>query len=929
MLSRSSITVLILAAALATPATAEVLRVEADGSAQFQTIAAAVAAAADGDVIQVGAGVFEESLTITRFLALLGQGPDETIIRPESGAPAIILNQDPGDAFAMLVGFTIEGGAPAIRADVVCDGVDTLFVADVVLDGPETNGVEASVCDSDTEFALEALRIEVFDAPGAALEITAESADEATIFMIVVGSTFDGCGEGVVAEIVNPTQLTGVSDPFYSVITDSRFLEIAGSPIQLEVTSNSMGLDAPAMAILRNQLLDCGGGIRIFCDTESVLPWSTCLVELANNIVDGSSAPGLWLETGHQGSIAVGSLLLNNTVVKGVGVDTGHAIRLTSGSERLLHADVANNILFGNEGYGIRTEGDSVSGSWAYNNVTYNLADAYGTYEGWTLEPQHADPLFEAYGPTGPAVDDDLRLQQGSPCIDAGYPEEDYNDPDGTRGDMGAYGGPIAFSGISFDDDGDGYTEIGGDCDDENPDSFPGGIELPLDDVDQDCDGYDLVDDDGDGFRGGTLDGYARMEGEGVVSGELVSGTVEEYLIGDTGSYVAVSLWARFEGDTGDDQVLLQLASNVQTPFGEPVTHLSLRYNASEGAVGVSYSHLGDDGTGEQQFVGTSFDLGAEIGVWHHFTAAAQSTPSEFNILQFYVDGQLRAGEFYQGSVVGWSGTVNVGAAEGMFGWEAGAWADIDDVQLLGESELAGDFDLPGRPVAHDNCELLWSFDTGQVIEPGCGDVEGELLGDVEIRARAMDCDDGDPVTYPGAPEACDLVDNDCDGELPEDEKDADADGYGLCHDDCDDGEAAAFPGNPEVCDDIDNDCSGVADDGLDTDEDGDGHFLPGSCSQPADDCDDDRAGVHPGASEYCDDQIDNDCNGSIDIDDPACEGWEPPIGEDEIVGLACKCSTTSRPARSSTLGLLLGLGAVFVRWWATRGRRRAGSARC
>ncbi|MCK4653309.1 MAG: right-handed parallel beta-helix repeat-containing protein [Candidatus Cloacimonetes bacterium] len=36
-------------------------------------------------------------------------------------------------------------------------------------------------------------------------------------------------------------------------------------------------------------------------------------------------------------------------------------------------------------------------------------------------------------------------LQEGSPCIDAGDPDPIYNDPDGTRNDMGAYGGPASL----------------------------------------------------------------------------------------------------------------------------------------------------------------------------------------------------------------------------------------------------------------------------------------------------------------------------------------------------------------------------------------------------------------------------------------------------------------------------------------------------
>ena len=36
----------------------------------------------------------------------------------------------------------------------------------------------------------------------------------------------------------------------------------------------------------------------------------------------------------------------------------------------------------------------------------------------------------------------DYSLQSGSPCIDAGNPSSEYNDTDGSRNDMGAYGGP-------------------------------------------------------------------------------------------------------------------------------------------------------------------------------------------------------------------------------------------------------------------------------------------------------------------------------------------------------------------------------------------------------------------------------------------------------------------------------------------------------
>lgn len=75
----------------------------------------------------------------------------------------------------------------------------------------------------------------------------------------------------------------------------------------------------------------------------------------------------------------------------------------------------------------------------------------------------------------------------------------------------------------------------------------------------------------------------------------------------------------------------------------------------------------------------------------------------------------------------------------------------------------------------------------------------------------ATDCDDTDPAVSPGAAEACDERDNDCDGAV-DDGLDADGDGFRTCVDDCDDSEPSVNPGAMEVCGDgLDNDCSGDA----------------------------------------------------------------------------------------------------------------------
>ena len=82
--------------------------------------------------------------------------------------------------------------------------------------------------------------------------------------------------------------------------------------------------------------------------------------------------------------------------------------------------------------------------------------------------------------------------------------------------------------------------------------------------------------------------------------------------------------------------------------------------------------------------------------------------------------------------------------------------------------------------------------------------------------------------------------------------------GFVINNTDCNDAAANAFPGGTEVCgDNLDNNCDGTIDEGCTTDIDGDGFVT-------ADDCDDNNAAVNPGAIEICD-LIDNNCDAVID----------------------------------------------------------------
>ena len=90
------------------------------------------------------------------------------------------------------------------------------------------------------------------------------------------------------------------------------------------------------------------------------------------------------------------------------------------------------------------------------------------------------------------------------------------------------------------------------------------------------------------------------------------------------------------------------------------------------------------------------------------------------------------------------------------------------------------------------------------------------------------------------------------------------------------------FPAAPEICDGLDNNCNSQVDEGLTfTDADGDGYSAIGSCGGSADDCNDNNAGINPGAPEILGDGIDQDCDGkdllnSYESDCIACHnGWD------------------------------------------------------
>jgi|GEM_PF-6412704 len=145
----------------------------------------------------------------------------------------------------------------------------------------------------------------------------------------------------------------------------------------------------------------------------------------------------------------------------------------------------------------------------------------------------------------------------------------------------------------------------------------------------------------------------------------------------------------------------------------------------------------------------------------------------------------------------------------------------------------------------------------------GCVDLDGDGYGKPGAaqcpHGSATDCDDAHAAVYPGAPQICDGLNDNCSAPgwptVPANEVDADADGHPLCGD-CNDNQATVYPGAPQLCDGINNDCNAPgwpAVPANESDGDGDGR-------RACNDCNDANPAIYPGAPQLCD-GINNDCN--------------------------------------------------------------------
>ncbi|MFM7203266.1 MAG: MopE-related protein [Myxococcota bacterium] len=231
----------------------------------------------------------------------------------------------------------------------------------------------------------------------------------------------------------------------------------------------------------------------------------------------------------------------------------------------------------------------------------------------------------------------------------------------------------------------------------------------------------------------------------------------------------------------------------------------------------------------------------------------------------------------------------NPGAAEPCDGVDNNCNGQVDEE---GSGRYYADKDGDGYGIAEDSlvtCTPPAGYvarsgdcnDSNPAVNPGaeeaCDEVDTDCNPSTDENADAdndgftlcdLDCDDEEPARFPDNPEICDGLDNDCD-ELTSEEDDLDNDGFSLCTFECDDADANVNPAATELCNTKDDNCNGAIDEGFVPDNDGDG-TLSKECG--GDDCDDTNGTTYPSATEQCADGIDNDCDGKTDLEELECQ---------------------------------------------------------
>jgi len=414
-----------------------------------------------------------------------------------------------------------------------------------------------------------------------------------------------------------------------------------------------------------------------------------------------------------------------------------------------------------------------------------------------------------------------------------------------------------------------GYVLDNTDCDDTDPDAWPGASEVVVDGVDQDCDGGDTCYEDLDGDSYGTTNTVLSTDLICTGSGESIVSTDCDDTVASTYPGAAEVVADGVDNDCSNGDTCYE--DNDGDSYGTGSTVVSIDLDCTD--------------SGESS-VSTDCD-DTEITTY----------PGATELVADGVDQDCADGDTcYQDSDGDSYGSTTTVVSSDLVCTDSGESTVDTDCDDSVASTYPGATEVVADGVDQDcaNGDTCYEDNDGDSYGTLSTVVSTDLdCTDSGESIYSSDCDDAVASTYPGASEVvADGVDQDCDnGDTCYD--DGDGDGYGTstttlssdtdCSDsgessvstDCDDSLSSVYPGASEVvADGVDQDCANG--DTCYEDNDGDGYGTVSTvvssdldCSDSGEsavstDCDDSKSSTNPGALEYCDGEDDN-CDGVTD----------------------------------------------------------------
>jgi uncharacterized protein (TIGR03382 family) len=423
----------------------------------YPTLGEAVAAANAGDRILVDGGVYTEDINIQNVVdvEIVGSGSDPatgTVFGGGSGSTQWLVRS----STLVLSDLVIDGGN-ARRALTIEVNSDVEISNLRMRYGAQATGAGISVSASDLSLRDSFVEDNVATVAGGGLHVI----NDATV--IVDGTTFSGNrtnGDGGAAWIGAFGDLTVRR----SVFADN--LAELGAGITCSTAERCTVEDS---TFERNLANSGGGGLYAFyVDDLTVLRSAFC-----GNRAAATSGGGMMLVDG-AAVVRNSTFLADDAILNGGGVAiVGADLTLENNTFVGSHAGRRGGAVF-QEGAAATTSANNLYVDDLADEAPFAAVDMIGGTRtgGWDMYFDNDSDVFPERLPNDWSDLDPLLTLSGAceapepdlagPSIDRGSP--DILDPDGTRSDLGATGGPNALR----DRDGDGVFD-GEDCDDADP----------------------------------------------------------------------------------------------------------------------------------------------------------------------------------------------------------------------------------------------------------------------------------------------------------------------------------------------------------------------------------------------------------------------------------------------------------------------------